>query len=307
MSTLSIASVFDAYQSAGGSVHKAGALLGISHSTVHRRLTKAGLINSKHFTDDEVEAIRQYYTTTPVDQFDLKRFSNELQRPVTSISRVARSLGVTDPRRPERPQSRQKISDRMAQQWKVMAHPRGALGIKHSEETRAVLSAKSKAAWLVAKTFNVGAYAPELRQAASDRMSRASSLKSGANAYSRCASGIREDIGPMYFRSKWEANYARYLNWLQQKGEIESWEYEPVTFWFEAIKRGVRSYKPDFRVKEKGREYFVEVKGWMDPRSKTKLARMKRYHPSIEVRVVGEKQYRSIKNAVAGIVPGWEP
>lgn len=117
--------------------------------------------------------------------------------------------------------------------------------------------------------------------------------------------GFRDDIG-LYVRSAWEANYARYLNWLKARGEIESWEYEPQTFWFLAIQRGTRSYKPDFLVREKGKEYFVEVKGYMDAKSKTKIKRMKIYHPTVELRVVDERQYRSIARTVSGMIRGWE-
>ena len=63
----------------------------------------------------------------------------------------------------------------------------------------------------------------------------------------------------------------------KDQGEILKWEYEPETFWFEKIKRGVRTYTPDFKVTEKdGSIIFHEVKGYMDARSKTKLKRMKK-------------------------------
>ncbi len=58
--------------------------------------------------------------------------------------------------------------------------------------------------------------------------------------------GRAPDLGDTYFRSRWERNWARYLNFLVQHGEITGWEYEPKTFWFHKIKRGTRSYKPDF-------------------------------------------------------------
>ena len=93
--------------------------------------------------------------------------------------------------------------------------------------------------------------------------------------YASCKSGWRE-IGGIrkYYRSRWEANYARYLEFLKVNGEIEKWEHEPETFWFEGIKRGVMSYLPDFRVTEKnGDIVFHEVKGWMDARSITKIKR----------------------------------
>src|SRR3972149_9721027 len=39
-------------------------------------------------------------------------------------------------------------------------------------------------------------------------------------------SGRRADLG-MFFRSAWEANVARYLNFLKTHGSVKGWEYEP--------------------------------------------------------------------------------
>lgn len=110
-----------------------------------------------------------------------------------------------------------------------------------------------------------------------------------------------------FFRSRWEANYAAYLEWLRSIGQIQSWEHEPHTFWFEGIRRGVVSYLPDFRVTNpNGSIEWHEVKGWMDARSKTTIARMAKYHPSEKLVVVAGKQYNEIKRKVSSIVPGWE-
>lgn len=111
----------------------------------------------------------------------------------------------------------------------------------------------------------------------------------------------------IYARSRWEANWAFYLEWLKSLGEIQSWEHEPETFWFEAIRRGVRSYLPDFKVKNKdGSICYYEVKGYMDPKSKTKIKRMAKYHPLVKLVVIDEKSYRDIAKKVSSIVPGWE-
>jgi hypothetical protein len=97
------------------------------------------------------------------------------------------------------------------------------------------------------------------------------------------------------------------LNFLQAKGLIQKWEYESETFWFEKIRRGVRSYTPDFKVwKTEEVTYRVEVKGWMDAKSKTKLKRMAKYHPGVEIRVVGQKEYTSIVRQLGSIIPNWE-
>lgn len=110
-----------------------------------------------------------------------------------------------------------------------------------------------------------------------------------------------------YFRSAWEANFARYLEWLRQTGQIQNWEHEPQTFWFDKIKRGTRSYLPDFRVIELGGNHtYYEVKGWMDPKSKTKLKRMALYHPEIKLILIDAKSYRGMAATMGGLIPGWE-
>lgn len=97
----------------------------------------------------------------------------------------------------------------------------------------------------------------------------------------------------IYFRSKWEANYALYLDFLIDHKEIVKWEFEPDTYMFEQIKLGTRSYTPDFKVflKDGSFEYH-EVKGYMDSKSKTKLKRMKKYYPKIVVRLVDQSEYK---------------
>lgn len=121
-------------------------------------------------------------------------------------------------------------------------------------------------------------------------------------------SGKRADLNNTYFRSAWEANYARYLNFLMAKGDVCKWEYEPVTFCFEAIKRGTRFYTPDFKVWYRGDEspVYVEVKGYMDKVSATKLKRMAKYYPDIKIEVVGKDEYRQIKTLFYRVIEGWE-
>lgn len=105
-----------------------------------------------------------------------------------------------------------------------------------------------------------------------------------------------------YMKSIWERNIARYLEWLKIHKQILEWEYEPKTFVFEAIKFGNRTCTPDFRITElSGKQHWLEVKGWMDPTSKTKLSRMARYFPAERVEVLGKEEYyalrRDLRNA----------
>lgn len=119
--------------------------------------------------------------------------------------------------------------------------------------------------------------------------------------------GKRADLADRYFRSSWEANWARYLNWLISLGEIKSWEYEVDTFEFMEIKRGARFYTPDFKVFARdGSFVYHEVKGWMDPTSKTKLKRMTKYYPEVKVILIDRPYYRDVAKKLFGVIPGWE-
>lgn len=107
----------------------------------------------------------------------------------------------------------------------------------------------------------------------------------------------------MFFRSKWEANYALYLNFLCGQRQIEHWEYEPESFLFEKIKSGTRTYRPDFKVfRADGGFEFHEIKGWMDPQSLTKLKRMRIYFPHIKIVVIDKVSYHDIKKKVGGML-----
>ena len=101
----------------------------------------------------------------------------------------------------------------------------------------------------------------------------------------------------IYFRSKWEANYALYLDFLKGQKKIKGWDFEPEIYVFEKIRYGTRAYRPDFKVyNNNGTFYYDEVKGRMDSKSLTKLKRMKKYYPDITVNVIDGPCYKSIKD-----------
>lgn len=109
----------------------------------------------------------------------------------------------------------------------------------------------------------------------------------------------------IFMRSRWEVNYAFYLEILIKAGSVTSWDYEPETFWFEGIRRGTTSYKPDFKVTLKnGTIEYHEVKGFMDPKSITKLKRMKKYHPTVVI-VLRDKEWFKTHRSLKNTVPGW--
>jgi hypothetical protein len=139
-------------------------------------------------------------------------------------------------------------------------------------------------------------------------MSKEEQIAWSQNSHRAWKAGWREVGGKrIWFRSRWEANYGRYLEWLKCLGNIREWEHEPKVFWFLEIKRGTRSYLPDFRITENdGSQVFHEVKGWMDPKSKTKIKRMALYHPDVKLVVVGRSGYRALEKMVGRIISGWE-
>jgi len=97
-----------------------------------------------------------------------------------------------------------------------------------------------------------------------------------------------------------EFNYAMWLTFIR-----EPWEFEPKTFWFEKIKRGVRSYKPDFWLPQ--RKEWHEVKGWMDPRSATKLNRMRIYYPQEKIILIQKDFFDDIeRKGLCRLIPNWE-
>jgi len=90
------------------------------------------------------------------------------------------------------------------------------------------------------------------------------------NAYQYTKTGFREDIG-LNVRSSWEANFIRVLNMYKI-----DYQFEPTVFSF-PVKRGTKGYTPDFFFTRD--QQWVEIKGYLDDKSKIKLKRFKRYYP----------------------------
>lgn len=182
-------------------------------------------------------------------------------------------------------------------------HPRGMLGKTHSENARAKMS--------VAGQARSSRETEEQKSVRSLKMLKTKAAN-GTMARQRPETTWKAGWRPIggqrcYFRSRWEANYARYLQFLVDKKQIIKWEHEPETFWFEDIKRGCRSYLPDFRVTElSGLVIYHEVKGWMDDRSKTKINRMRIYHPNIKLIIIEKKTYMDIYRKLGNLLDGWE-
>lgn len=284
------------------SIWKTGDRFAICGQSVHERLKKLGALNPDNQAKGEevISKIRQAYSKPFLrGESPLSELEKITGMHRSNICRIARRLGLTKRKRKYSDQQKEISSKRLSLVWTKIPHPRGMLGKVHSQEAKDRMSAagigrkvKPEIVDKIMRTrfARYGRLAPNNRERASWK------------------AGWRE-IGGMriYARSRWEANYARYLEWLRINGSIQKWEHEPETFWFEAIKRGCRSYLPDFRVTENdGRIFYHEVKGWFDARSKTKLKRMAKYHPTVALRLIAAPWFKANERKLACLIPNWE-
>lgn len=118
----------------------------------------------------------------------------------------------------------------------------------------------------------------------------------------------RKDL-KMYFRSSWEANYARMLNF-----EKIEWEYEKRQFTFYHPDGTIDFvYTPDFYI-----GYLIEIKGHAESskkwtcncnrcvRDKEKMDRFSAEYPDTRLEMIGKKEYKELVKKYAGQVPKWE-
>lgn len=274
--------------------------VGLCGQTVHERTVKLGIQKPINiFTQDDDFFLKEHYNEY-IYKGKLQELADKMNRTKQFICRQAKRLGLTDISRKKsiiegyKPQIKS---------WAGKIHPKGMLGKKHSQETIDILCIKSKA--------RADAMTENEKSAKSWKMMKTKE-KNGTMVNERqkttWKSGWREIGGKRkYFRSRWEANYARYLQFLKENKQILEWLHEPETFWFEGIKRGCLSYLPDFKVTDINNivEYH-EVKGWMDDRSKTKIKRMALYHPTVTLKIIDAKWFKANNKTMTSIIYGWE-
>lgn len=291
-------------------------MIGRSKHCVRNLCSRKGWITrDDHWTDQEIAKLIAWYQRPGAngkDTLHLQTLAAELGREKANVCRKAKVLGLTKQSRKIRTaESKRKMSERAKKYIRDNGHPRGALGLKHSLETRKVLGEKSRKGWERQKKRPILMHLKRVQTVKTnlERYGVASPVQvfnQGRNVYSRCKRGVREDLG-FFVRSRWEANYARYLIWMKARGEISSWEYEPTTFRFDGVSRGPYTYKPDFLVVENdGRRAYHEVKGWMDSASRSRLKRFAKFYPEHTMVVVDAKAYREIQRKLSTVIPNWE-
>ena len=125
-------------------------------------------------------------------------------------------------------------------------------------------------------------------------------ILTGGKGFSRGKSGFRQDLNH-FFRSRWEANVARILNFLS----IE-WIYEPRYFCLRDDRsEKVRSaYVPDFYL-PKTNEY-VEVKGYSSPEFLRKFGLFKEQYPNARIVLIDHDRYIELESRYKQSLVEWE-
>ncbi|MDP2838048.1 MAG: hypothetical protein Q8O53_02105 [Candidatus Moranbacteria bacterium] len=112
---------------------------------------------------------------------------------------------------------------------------------------------------------------------------------------SRGKAGIRPDISPtLYFFSRWEANYARVLNFLGKK-----WIHQPRTFQLQSQK-----YTPDFYLPDE--DAYIEIKNFFSEYSLNRDRQFREIYPDLKLIVISKKEYSVLEEQYAKKIKEWE-
>ncbi len=111
----------------------------------------------------------------------------------------------------------------------------------------------------------------------------------------RAKAGIRNDISPpTYFFSRWEANYARLLNYRGVK-----WIHQPKTFQLKSQK-----YTPDFYLPEV--DTYIEIKNYLSDYSKNRDRQFREMYPELKLVLILKEDYLGLQKEYAPKIKEWE-
>ena len=108
---------------------------------------------------------------------------------------------------------------------------------------------------------------------------------------------FKHDLGH-HCRSKWEANYIRFLLWIKRK-----YQYEPKTFIIK-LPNGIKAtYTPDFLVD--GTEWH-ELKGWKNRTRIRKWELFQQQYSNEKFVLIDKDKYKNLEKMYKYIIPNWE-
>jgi len=114
-----------------------------------------------------------------------------------------------------------------------------------------------------------------------------------ANPHGRGNSGFREDLG-QFFRSNWEANCARIMNY-----EGIDWQYELKRIVLSECTFLIDFYCPDIGL-------FIEVKGYCPDGVDKKITALLREKPFLNFLVIDKRLYKELENKYKNKITKWE-
>lgn len=280
-----------------GNIWKVADELGMCGQSVWERLKRLGIdIEDKdRWSEEQLQFLKDAYSVGPDQPIDLAEVAQWIGKSKICVCQKAAKLGLTSQHRSKTAEQCQAMGVRKKKWIAENGHPRGSY--KPDNRIRICPSC--------GRFFDEP---PSSRRRFCSRACAYNRRQSqGRQGYAR--TGKRADLGGQYFRSRWEANYARYLNFLMAQGEpLAKWEYEVETFEFKHIRRGTRFYTPDFKLTFKdGHVEYHEVKGWDYPAGRTARRRFVRCYPDLVLKVVDAAFFKGVKRAgLDALIPGWE-
>lgn len=119
--------------------------------------------------------------------------------------------------------------------------------------------------------------------------------KSTSPKAARGKSGIRPDINPsVCFYSRWEANFARILNYLGIR-----WEFGRKSFDLKT-----QTYRPDFYLPDLN--IYLEVKNFLGQYSDRRNKLFKKLYPEETLILILKEDYKRLEKAYSQLIPNWE-
>ena len=113
--------------------------------------------------------------------------------------------------------------------------------------------------------------------------------------------GVRKDIDDTYkFRSSWEANFARILDYLHVR-----YRFEYKRFF---MKNG-DSYLPDFLLMTEDNPWkakWIEIKGLWHKGDKRRIISFMNENPEETLHIITGKEYRQLAKQYKKLIPNWE-
>lgn len=260
----------------------------------------------KYYTEEEIIFLKENYDKLSMNDLAVKLNRNEsnifIKMKELGLKKTKRQKNTINPKKVYIPteNDKKRLSEMRKEYYKSHEHPKGFKGHKHTNKAKTKISLSSLKKWEIITPLELEKRKFKQRITKIEN-NTLNPMKNQKNPYSRAKGGKRKDLDNIYFRSSWEANIARYYNYIGIK-----WEYEPKTFIFKDITYGSVSYTPDFYLPEEDK--WIEVKGWMDGKSKTKLKRFKKQYPEEykKLELIQQKEYNEIKRKMCNIIKNWE-